>query len=130
MRLNINTHRIPSGRCLTFAFLSLAEEGNSSCQNVQHNILASVNFLNIFLSKFLTDALSRFNSQEFWHLVRNLSLFPRWYPQTSGRLDISGLEKQCTCSSAAVAPRFLPQSCSPFCCFFWLQSPMQLSIPH
>ena len=34
-------------------FLSFAEEGNSSCWNVQHNILASVNFLNIFLSKFL-----------------------------------------------------------------------------
>ena len=28
-------------------FLSFAEEGNSSCRNVQHNILASVNFLNI-----------------------------------------------------------------------------------
>ena len=36
----------------TFAFLSFAEERNSSCPNVQHNILASVNFLNIFLSKF------------------------------------------------------------------------------
>ena len=30
-------------------FLSFAEEGNSSCRNVQHNILASVNFLYIFL---------------------------------------------------------------------------------
>ena len=30
-------------------FLTFAEEGNSSCRNVQHNILASVNFLYIFL---------------------------------------------------------------------------------
>ena len=45
-------------------FLSFAEEGNSSCRrNVQHNILASVNFLNIFLSKLLHQGADRANYQ-------------------------------------------------------------------
>ena len=40
-----------SKRINPFAFYPFAEEGNSSCRNVQHNFLASVNFLNIFSMK-------------------------------------------------------------------------------
>ena len=39
-------------------FLSLAEEGNSSCRNVQHNILASVNFLYIFFRYFVINPVN------------------------------------------------------------------------
>ena len=46
-RFNISTNHVSSWR-EQLHFLSFAEEGNSSRWNVQQNILASVNFFNIF----------------------------------------------------------------------------------
>ena len=78
--------------------LFFAEEGNSSCRNVQHNILASVNFLNIFLSKFSTSLsthqtfLMSFNLQcnnaerqveeKCCPNYRTLMRFPAWCEQS------------------------------------------------